>query len=122
MKSYDQEFTDRRNRSSKIGDLIERLTEIREDLEAAGLSEEEALEVPVCLAIQPSWPFEHSIGEIVLTNLRDVDNCDCDGDCDDCVANDKKDVKPEYVVYIAEQSQLNYLPGAVKEELGWGRH
>lgn len=49
----------------------------------------------VHLAIQPSYPFEHSIDEI--TSL----------------SGDGK------VLYLAESGQLNYLPGEIRNDLGW---
>lgn len=62
-------------------------------------------ESEVRLAQQPNWPFEYSIGEIVEVDLAD----------------DQDEETPKTVVYIAEGTQLNYLPGAVRSELGWGR-
>lgn len=57
-------------------------------------------EAEVRIAEQPSWPFEYSIETFnPVVVARDGDN--------------------EEVVYIAEGSQLNYLPGSVTEELGW---
>ena len=49
-------------------------------------------EATVVLAIQPRYPFEHSIGDIV----------EMDGK-----------------VYIAEAGQVDYLKGSVSSELGW---
>ena len=46
----------------------------------------------VAFAIQPGYPFEHSIGKIV----------EMDGK-----------------VYLAEAGQVDYLPGTVSAELGW---
>lgn len=74
------------------------LRELIEELERC--AESYGDEVEVRLAIQPTWPFEHSIDQV------EVDNGDLD--------------KPA-VVYIAEGSQLGYLPGEVTSGLGWGR-
>lgn len=66
----------------------------------------------VRLAIQPSWPFEHSIGNVVSVDLTDED------------ADDDEEV-PDYantgerIVYIGEGRQLGYLPGQASHELGW---
>lgn len=50
-------------------------------------------EAPVALAIQPSYPFKHSLGQAVLA---------ADG-----------------TVYLAEGGQQGYLEGTAREELGW---
>jgi len=66
----------------------------------------------VRLAIQPSWPFEHSIGNVVSVSLTDED------------ADDDEEV-PDYantgeeIVYIGEGYQVGYLPGQASSELGW---
>ena len=52
----------------------------------------------VRLAMQPSWPFEYSIGQVEIVESDEDDSA---------------------IVYLAEGSQLNYLPGTVKEFLGW---
>ena len=69
--------------------------ELREILdEMARIHGEEALEeIEVRFAGQPNWPFEFSI----LSNI----------------------VEREGVIYLAELSQLSYLPGDVGEELDW---
>lgn len=53
-------------------------------------------EAEVRLAQQPSWPFEYSVGDVEEIGT---------------------DEGP--VVYIGEGRQLNYLPGEVREALGW---
>jgi hypothetical protein len=60
----------------------------------------------VRLAIQPSWPFEYSVGSIVRCSPLEYEEYDREGD-------------GESVVYIGEGSQLGYLPLVVKDELGW---
>lgn len=74
----------------RVDELIEELQYIREmhgDIECR-------------LAIQPRWPFEHSISTIAAATL-DVDNSE------------------ETIAYIAEGNQLDYLPGAARDELCW---
>ena len=56
----------------------------------------------VRLAFQPSWPFEHSVGRIADVEIEIP-----------------KDDDYKTVVYIAEDSQLGYLPEAVSETLEW---
>jgi hypothetical protein len=66
----------------------------------------------VRLAIQPSWPFEHSIGNVVSVGLTDED-ADEDEEVPD-YAN-----TGEEIVYIGEGYQVGYLPGQASHELGW---
>ena len=51
----------------------------------------------VRLAMQPNWPFEYSICEQSTWSAQAT----------------------EEAVYLAEGTQLGYLPGDVGEELGW---
>ena len=46
----------------------------------------------ISFASQPSWPFEYSIGGVV---------------------------ESEGKVWLVEGQQLGYLPGEVKDEIGW---
>jgi hypothetical protein len=56
----------------------------------------------VRFASQPNWPFEYSIYDIVEVEVekRNTD-------------------ETETVVYLAEGSQIGYLPSEAKDELGW---
>jgi hypothetical protein len=85
----------------KLNELIEQLQELADN----GLGEAD-----VRLAIQPSWPFEHSIGRIVTSDdgLPDEDD-------------DEEDDDDEAVIYIGEGSQLGYLNSRGTNALGWGR-
>ncbi len=51
----------------------------------------------VRLAIQPSWPFEHSIDRV-----------------EEFFMDDGADI-----VYLSEGGQVRYLPGEAKDGLGW---
>jgi len=53
----------------------------------------------VRLATQPAWPFEWS-----LSTTDPAVEFDLDG---------------QPVAYLVEGKQLGYLPGAVRDELGW---
>lgn len=53
----------------------------------------------VRLAIQPSWPFEYRIGDVI----------------------DAVDEAGNQLVYLAEGGQVRYLPGDAKDALCWGR-
>lgn len=65
----------------------------------------------VRIAHQPSWPFELSIGSVV--SAEDAFEAPEDG-------SDEPEELPDLdVVWIGEGSQIGYLPGAVKEALGW---
>ncbi len=59
-------------------------------------------EMEVRLAIQPNWPFEHNIDDVLSAEVHD----DLSG----------QDVS---ILYIGEGHQLGYLPGVAKEALGW---
>ena len=76
------------------------LTELKEMINdmIIEIGEEEAENVEVKYASQPSWPFENSIAPIMVFDLEQ-ENPD--------------------VVYLAENRQLGYLPGTIKAELGW---
>lgn len=54
---------------------------------------------PVRFASQPSWPFEYSISSEVYVK-------------------EDESGEPE-VIYLAEGTQLGYLPEDVREGLGW---
>ena len=80
-----------------LRDLIDRLTDV---------ADEYGDDVEVRLAIQPSWPFEHSIRDVEVVDPADYDE-----------AADEND--DPVVVYIAEGRQLGYLPGVASRALGW---
>jgi DnaJ-class molecular chaperone len=91
----------------------------------------------VRLAFQPSWPLQHTVGDVVEVEIPNENCTECDGegvvdDEDDptgrkrvpCKACDS--AEKTTVVYIGEGSQCNgngndgpYLPGAASAELGW---
>ena len=91
-------------------------------------------EAEVRLAIQPSWPFQHTI-----SGVYDVPGKSDDPQPNpDQYANDnleqyeddfeeweaQQDAPDENVVYIAEGGQYYnapYLPGAAANAIGWGR-
>lgn len=70
-------------------------------------------EAEVRLAIQPNWPFEHSLSQIVEIDEFEDDDEEPEDQDPEAVA------KP--VVYLAEGTQLGYLSSYAKSELGWGR-
>ncbi|MDP3453210.1 MAG: hypothetical protein Q8R90_09670 [Bacteroidales bacterium] len=59
-------------------------------------------EAEVRFASQPSWPFEYSIDSVAVSNPEA-----------------EFDFEPAEVVYLVEGNQIGYLPGHVKEEIGW---
>lgn len=59
-------------------------------------------EAEVRFASQPSWPFEYSVSGVVGINTDDED--------------DRTDAE---TVYLVEGTQIGYLPGEVKDEIGW---
>ena len=86
--------------------------ELKEALE--GLPDE----AEVRLAMQPSWPFEYSIADVIPLEPSEEEPEDIeegegrgfdDPEFDDAIK----------VVYLTEGSQLGYLPGAAIEAIGW---
>ena len=84
----------------------------------------------VRLAQQPSYPFEYSIGRIAAVNVHqdDIDHCIealRSGTLTPEEVTEAQEQVDEYenpdntVVYIGEGRQLDYLPGAVSQQLGW---
>lgn len=65
------------------------LIEILEDLDPS---------TEVRLAMQPSWPFEYSIAPNYAITDREGE---------------------EQIFYLAEDRQLDYLPGDISLQLGW---
>ena len=61
----------------------------------------------VRFASQPSWPFEYSISDVVYTPLAES------------VLNEDDEEEEIGIVYLGEGRQIGYLPGVVKDELGW---
>lgn len=74
-----------------LGELIERLEELRDDV---------GDDAEVRLMTQPNWPFENSIRG--LTTAEEIARSDEDEDGDDEVEVD------ENVVYIVEGGQIGY--------------
>ena len=87
-----------------LSELIETLTD---------LQREHGDQVPVRLAHQPNWPFELSISAVEAVNVAGPDEDDRD------VARDILADPESVVVYIAEGSQIGYLPGVASQALGW---
>lgn len=79
-----------------------RVWELREQLEDFDEQDE------VLLAMQPSWPFEYTIGRVVGEEevRQELDGEDVD-----------EDLRGK--VWLTEGSQTRYLPGAVKHA-SWG--
>ena len=101
----------------------------------------------VRLATQPSWPFEYSVSTVVEAEISEVsdtleelqreldeleelktsgswtdeDEADMEALLDRISDLEDEEEKQE-IVYLAEGSQLGYLPGSIKEQLGWGRY
>ena len=100
-----------------LGELMERFEELVSDCESQGLDPND---VPVMLAHQPSWPFEYSVGEVILMDSDMVNEFATDEDGDynpDTDDYELEELTP--VVYIAERAQEGYLNGVVSRALGW---
>jgi predicted RNA-binding Zn-ribbon protein involved in translation (DUF1610 family) len=117
----------------KLQELIDELTDLAPEVGPG---------TEVRLAIQPHYPFQHSIADVVVasTSTEQVTCPECDGKgqihlsatpdhdeadyecarCDGYGGIDDPDGEP--VVFIAEGGQLYdepYLPGPARDELGW---
>lgn len=57
----------------------------------------------VRLAMQPSWPFEYSIGDVIPIEPDEEAPAD----------------EEIQVVYLVEGSQLGYLPKEASDAIGW---
>lgn len=79
-----------------IRDLIDMLEEV---------AEAHGDDIEVRLAIQPRWAFEHSIDQVGIVPASKA-------------GRRSKDAQPA-VCYIAEGSQLGYLPGPAAVAVGW---
>jgi len=88
----------------------------------------------VRIASQPHYPFENAIDEVVEVSPPRVltkaefdemsedqqEQAMIDADEDRLVLVDEDhEMAPETIVYIGEGSQIGYLPGNVRRDLGW---
>lgn len=107
-----------------VGKLKELLDGIEDDVE-------------VRLATQPNWPFMHGITDVIVTEVPEIvtrdqfeamDEVEQEftvgrADNDEVLLLDVGEKPPVPVCYIAESSQLGYLPGDARNALGWNdRH
>lgn len=83
-------------------------------------------EVPLAMAVQPNWPFRHSIAGIAVVEPRTCaypdgeDNGEHDhAECEDVVAEDSERPGGGYHIYFVEGGQEDYLPGDAAREIGW---
>jgi hypothetical protein len=89
----------------KLSELEELLADVRSQVGEA--------DPEVRIADQPRYPFECSVQNIVCVNLTEVDN---DAPLEELPSSTPE---PEFVVYIAEGRQLNYLPSIARRALDW---
>jgi len=81
----------------------------------------------VQFASQPGWPFSYSISNIIaMTNEMREENARAelrDEGLSEEEINERLVGAPEFegenVIYLAEGTQLGYLPEDAKNELGW---
>ena len=100
-----------------IDELIEVLEEMKETTSG---------EAECRFASQPSWPFEYSIRDVHASSaetrreLREAE-MEEEGLTPDEIEDwfDENEDEDEDVVYLEEGTQLGYLPGNVKELIGW---
>lgn len=77
------------------------------------LVEEVGSDTEVRLAMQPSWPFEYTISQVVAVDVGEQEFED------EYYEETGEAVEPKYFVYLSEGSQTQYLPIAVSRQLGW---
>lgn len=111
--------------------------------ELIGVLECEPEDAEVRLAFQPSWPFEHSVGDVVTMDDAgsDLEVVECEGEwyveegeegevagpfATEAEAESKltslleaEDEEIGNVVWIGEGGQLGYLPAVASRALGW---
>lgn len=63
----------------------------------------------VRLAMQPSWPMEYTIGDVILVEENSSRP----------MSEHQEDEHEPGIVYISEGDQLGYLPQRATEDLGW---
>lgn len=68
--------------------------------------------VEVRLEMQPRWAFEYSVGNAVIVGPFTLPP-------GHEPEEDEDEQAEKNVVYLAEGSQLGYLPGYVSREIGW---
>jgi hypothetical protein len=78
-----------------VEELIEQLSELVEGGEVPP-------DADVRLAVQPGWPFEHSVARVAVPEGSEGD-----------------DPEAGQVVYIGEGEQLGYLRSTARDALGW---
>jgi hypothetical protein len=89
-----------------VGELKELLQDLDDEME-------------VRLAHQPSWPFEYSISGAEVVDLNEPDPDDTVEPEDEEHPDDVEEPEPNEILYLAEGTQLGYLPGVVSRLLGW---
>lgn len=75
-------------------------------VEATG-ENEEMWDSEVVIASQPSWPFENSVDEVQVEETLPPED----------IKPGLKPTPPKLI--IAEGSQKGYLPGHIRNQLGW---
>ncbi|MFC5947055.1 hypothetical protein ACFQH9_02030 [Pseudonocardia lutea] len=100
----------------RVEDLIAALQDMIDD-------ETLSPDAEVRLAIQPNWPFEHSVAAVAVPEPR-CDTCGAhagwkhEEGCDEGVGLVDL-VNSAEVVYLSEGGQIGYLSGEAREAVGW---
>jgi hypothetical protein len=84
----------------------------------------ELSELPPCaevrIASQPRWPFEYTLQGVYVVEPGDTDDDEETAPTPDVSSSDEDEASDELpVVYLAEGSQLGYLPKPARDEIGW---
>lgn len=84
-------------RTLTLNELIEQLTALRDE----GVDGD----AEVRIALQPNYPFAHTVGQVVVAEESEDD--------------EDEDEPMSPVVYIGEGRQIGYLDGQASRALGW---
>lgn len=71
-------------------------------------------DMPVRIASQPSWPFEYEIADAVVSNPRDEQD-------EESIEVGGRFPIDDDTFYLVEGRQIGYLPGMVRDAVGWSR-
>ena len=100
------------------------IRELIEELEYAAELSGDGVEVRY--ASQPSYPFEYSLGDVAVMTKETREDVLRNEMRDEGMTDEEinkwlqeNNETGEDVVYLAEGSQLGYLPADAKESLGW---
>lgn len=114
----------------RVWDLLEALGVDMDQCHGCDVLSGVETDAEVRLADQPNWPFERTVGQVVILDPEAPDE-DEERELEEALRENPLDQgalaekarrearEPNKVVYIAEGSTLGYLPGSASKALGW---